>query len=194
MKRIKTALGVFLLLLFVTASVSAADVSYREDKDVNEASSDDTMAYHIYIGKAVSEVDAEFAKRPGWEKRSHDRAVRMYRRAGGDYIENVYLYAHPDNAEVVGSYRISFFTRTKAAADDIYFNTTKNFGYILGRPSVKRGGVSEEWILNDPLKISVEYTEYDPRLPVAKDFPFEISVRRMTGDYSGFFRSSQATG
>ncbi len=195
MKRITKALGIFLLLFLVAAAVSAAEgeVSYRDDRDVNEASSDDTMAYRIFIGKAIREIDAEFAERPGWERLPYDRAARMYRRQGGDYMENVYLYAQSYNEEIVGGYRISFFTKTKAAADDIYFNTTKNFGYILGRPSVKRGGVSEEWILNDHFKISVEYAEYDPRLPVAKVYPFEISVRRMSGDYRGFFQPSQAT-
>ncbi|MBQ9377634.1 MAG: hypothetical protein IJU05_07535 [Schwartzia sp.] len=189
----KLFLAALMLMLVFGGTALATDGTYMDDKDVNEASGDDTMAYRIYIGKAVSEVDETFSGLPGWEKRPHDKAVRMYRRQGPDYIESVYIYGQPYNEEVVGSYRISFFTRTKEAADDIFFNTTKNFAYNLGRPSIKRGSVSEEWIVSDSFKISVELVEYDPRLPVSANYPFEISIRRTSGDYHKFFLPSQVT-
>lgn len=189
----KIILAAFALMLVFGGAALAKDGTYMDDKDVNEASGDDTMAYHIYIGKAVADIDEVFAALPGWEKRSHDKAARMYRRQGADYIESVYIYGQPYNEEVVGSYRISFFTRTKEAAEDIYFNTTKNFAYNLGRPSIKRGSVSEEWIVSDSLKIGVEIVEYDPRLPVSAKYPFEVSIRRTSGDYRKFFLPSQVT-
>ncbi len=195
MKRIGKRSGLLLLLFFCFgwAAALAADVSYRDDRDVNEASSDDTMAYRIYVGKSIREIDSEFAQREGWEARPHDRAARTYRRIGGDYMEIVYLYAEPYNQDVVGAYRVSFFMKTKAAADDIFFNTMKNISYILGRPSIRRGDVSAEWFLNDRLKLTVDYTEYDTRLPVAKEYPFEIAIRRTGGDYKKFFQPSQST-
>lgn len=189
----KIFLAVLALMLVFGGTTLARDGSYMDDRDVNEASGDDTMAYHIYIGKAVADVDDIFSRMPGWEKKPHDKAVRMYRRQGADYIESVYIYGQPYNEEIVGSYRISFFTKTREAADDIFFNTTKNFGYNLGRPSIKRGTVSEEWIVSDSFKISVEFVEYDPRLPVAENYPFEIAIRRLSGDYRKFFMPSGVT-
>lgn len=189
----KKILPIFLFLLLLCGTVSAKDVSYVNDKDINEASADDTRAYNIYIGKTIADVDAAFAELPGWEKRPHDKAARMYHRKGNDYVENVYVYAMSYNKDVVGSYRISYFTKTKEAADDIFYNTTKNFSYIIGSPSIKRGMSSAEWFINDTLKISVEYMEYDPRLPVAKNYPFEIAIKRISGDYHKFFQPSKAT-
>ena len=82
----KILLAVFALMLAFCGTTFAGDGSYMDDRDVNEASGDDTMAYHIYIGKAVADVDESFSKMPGWERRPHDKAVRMYRRQGADYI------------------------------------------------------------------------------------------------------------
>ena len=181
------------LLLAFGAVAGAEQADYLDDKDINEASADDTMAYHIYIGKRVTDVDVYFAGLEGWQERSHDKAVRLYQRQGRDYIEDVYLYPYPGNAEIVGSYRVSYFTRTKEMADAIFRNTIKNFSYILGRPSVKRGTDSAEWIVSDSLKISVECVEYDQRLPVARNYPYEIAIRRQSGDYSSYFRASLVT-
>ncbi len=169
-----------------SSPIWTADDSYR--KDLEAATFEEQLAYKIYRGKLISEVEADFTKDAKWTRLKHKSAALHYKRnAGKDYYEKLYVYAQPDHPELVGDFRICFYTKKLDMAENIFMAAQKNFSYNLGRPSIKKGGNSNTWFLDKSSRILVEFSEYDPRLPIATEYPFEIAIYRQYGDYSAFF-------
>jgi len=168
------------------APLWSANAIYRQD--VEAASFEDAVALQIYEGKPLAEVKAQFEADAGWKRLPHRKAALCYKHLGKGYCEVINIYSMPEQPELVGDFRVAFYTREREMADEIFMQAEKNFSYNLGRPSIKRGMLSYSWLLSKNAMISVEYVEYDTRLPVA-DYPFEILVNRQHGDYSGYFVS-----
>ncbi len=169
-----------------SSPIWTAAESYR--KDLESATFEEQLAYKIYRGKLISEVEADFTRDVEWIRLQHKHAALHYKRnAGKDYYEKLYVYAQPDHPELVGDFRVCFYTKKREMAEDIFIEAQKNFSYNLGRPSIKKGGSSYTWLLDKNSLILVEYSEYDPRLPIAAEYPFEIAIYRQYGDYSAYF-------
>ena len=103
------------------------------------------------------------------------------------------IAVHPNTLDknLVGSYRVRFYAKTQAEADEMYMRAEKNFSYNFGRPSVKKGTSNMTWFLNDSFAIIVEYNEYDPRLAITEGHPYEIVIKREIGNYSQFFQKKK---
>ena len=184
MKRMLLLLGLIcsLCLMPVTAS---AEHAYLED--VNMATADDTMVYGIYVGKPIEDFVASFDKKKEWHAIPDDDII-IYEKKGSGYREAIYVFPNAQNPELIGDYRINFFVTKEEMADEIFMLAEKNFSYNFGRPSIKRGMFSMTWFLSSTFRIMVEYSEYDPRIPVAQGYPYAISIHRSEGDYSKFFK------
>lgn len=175
------------LRLLTPGVAYAADVQPWVD-DVNEATADDTMVYKVYIGKPVKDFIADFSKREAW-RRIEDKDIVIFEKNQTGYREAIYVFPQKENPDLIGEYRINFFVTKEEMADEIYMQAEKNFRYNFGKPSIKKGMSNMTWFLSDIFCISVEYNEYDPRLPVAKGYPYAISIHRSVGDYSKYFQS-----
>lgn len=177
-------------LRFEDGPLLTAGIAHGEDLpawryDVDEATRDDTMAFNIYIGKSMQSFLDDF-KKDGWTRMKDDNAVLFMKEKKG-YMMIVAVHPHKDNKNLVGNYRIRFFTKTREDADEMYMRAEKNFAYNFGRPNVKKGTSNVTWFLNDTLSIVVEYNEYDTRMALVRGYPYEIVVKRDMGDFRKFF-------
>ena len=168
------------------AAQAAEYVEPDWQKDIDEATRDDTMAFGIYVGKPIQAVVDDLTK-AGWQRKDNDKAVMMMKREK-DYIKMIALHPHGQDKNIVGNYRIRFYAKDVATADEMYMRAEKNFSYNFGRPQVKKGMTNVTWFLNDSFAIMVEYNQYDPRMPAVKTaYPNEIVIKREMGNYKTFF-------
>ena len=155
--------------------------------DVDEATRDDTMAFGLYIGKPIqSFIDS--CKAQGWERIPSEKAVFYLTKKNG-YMMGIAVHPNALDKNLIGSYRIRFYAKTREEADEMYMRAEKNFSYNFGRPSLKKGMSNMTWFLNDSFAIIVEYNEYDPRMSITMGYPYEIVVKRDIGDYKKFFQT-----
>ena len=163
----------------------SANASFRQD--VEAASFEEAVALQIYEGKPLAEVEKQFEKDKGWKRLPHHKTALSYEHQGKGYYEIINIYPMQEHPDLVGDFRVAFYAREREMADEIFMQAEKNFSYTLGRPTIKRGIGSHTWLLSESSMISVEYLEYDPRLPVASSYPFEVIINRQHGDYHGYF-------
>ncbi|MBR3456695.1 MAG: hypothetical protein IKH16_00840 [Selenomonadaceae bacterium] len=165
------------------AQTAGQDV-WRED--INEATRDDTMAFNVYIGKPIQACIEDFQKN-GWEHAPNESGV-FYTIQKNDYIYGIAIRPHKANSSLVGNYSVRFYAKTREMADEMYMQAEKNFAYNFGRPNVKHGTTNATWFLNDSFSVTVEYNEYDARMPLVEHFyPYEVVIKREMGDYRKFF-------
>ncbi|MBE6101127.1 MAG: hypothetical protein E7200_03350 [Selenomonas ruminantium] len=198
-KKICALLGTFLLLQttaaytggeepFLTTSTAWAADYVAPDwlEDIDEATRDDTIAFGIYVGKPIQTVVDDLAKK-GWQRKDNNNTVIMLKKKNG-YMQLIALHPHGKDNNLVGNYRIRFYAKDSATADEMYMRAEKNFSYNFGRPQVKKGMANATWFLSDSFAIMVEYNQYDPRMPLIKDaYPNEIVIKREMGNYKAFF-------
>lgn len=154
--------------------------------DINEATRDDTMAFNVYIGKPIQACIEDFQKN-GWEHVPNESGV-FYTIQKNDYIYGIAIRPHKANSSLVGNYSVRFYAKTREMADEMYMQAEKNFAYNFGRPNVKHGTTNATWFLNDSFSVTVEYNEYDARMPLVEHFyPYEVVIKREMGDYRKFF-------
>ena len=159
-------------------------------KDIDEATRDDTMVYNIYVGKPMQSVIDELTQK-GWKQEPSDNGIFYVKRKNG-YIQGIALHPNASDKNIIGNYRIRFYAKDRDTADEMYMRAEKNFSYNFGRPSIKKGMSNNTWFLNDSFAIIVEYNEYDPKMPLVKNFyPYEIVIKRETGDYKKFFEAGK---
>ena len=169
-----------------TAAAAASEEAWRED--INEATRDDTMAFGVYIGKPLQQFIDDFQSK-GWKKTDNYGGPFGFQKKKGDYMIAVAVYPHGENKNLVGNYSVRFHIKDQDTADSMYMMAEKNFAYNFGRPSVKKGNNNMTWFLNDTFSLIVEYNEYDARMPLVKDFPYEIVIKRQMGDFKSFFQA-----
>lgn len=170
-------------------AVHAQEKTAWED-DIDKATRDDTMAFNVYIGKPIQACVDEFLK-DGWS-RVNDETANFYIKNKGDYYLGISLHPNKSSKDLVGSYRIRIYAKTSDMADEMYMRAEKNFAYNFGRPNIKKGTTNATWFLNESFSIIVEYNEYDPRMPIVRDFyPYEIVIKREIGDYKKFFEATK---
>ena len=153
--------------------------------DIDAATQDDTMAFNVYIGKPIKACVEDFLSN-GWTHAPNEPAD-FYIKKEKDYIYGVFIRPHVANKDLVGNYSIRFYAKTREMADEMYMRAEKNFSYNFGRPNVKQGTMNSTWFLNDTFSITVEYNEYDPRMPLVQNYyPYEVAITREMGDYEKF--------
>lgn len=165
----------------------AAEAPEWQD-DIDKAAWDDEEAFNISIGKSMADSVALLQK-DGWKRVQNEDTV-FYIKKKIDYYLTIAL--HPDKSapNKVGSYRIRVYAKTQELADEMYMRAEKNFSYNFGRPNVKKGTTNGTWFLSDTYAVTVEYNEYDARMPIVKDYyPYEVVIRRDVGDYKKFFQA-----
>lgn len=173
------------------ASVDTADeASPSWLPDIDEATIDDTMAFGVYIGKPLQTYMDDF-KRKGWKINNSYSTAIAFQKDKGDYLIAVAVYPHENNKNLAGNYSVRFHVKDRNTADEMYMRAEKNFSYNFGRPSIKRGTNNRTWFISDTFSLLVEYNEYDARMPLVQKFPFEIVVKRQTGDFKRFFQARQ---
>lgn len=174
-------------LPFLCSRAQAAEPAWLDD--INAASSDDTMAYGIYIGKPIKEVIDAFENK-GWTRADQGEKV-IFIRDKGNYKQMVAIHPNISNADFVGSYRIRFQVKDKTEAEDMYMHAEKNFSYNFGRPTFTKGSDNKTWVLNESFAIVVEFNEYNAKIAEAKDYPYEVVIKRELGDYKQFLLPGQ---
>lgn len=175
------------LLPALCKTAYAASPAWLED--VDSASSDDTIAYGIYIGKPMQSVVDEFLGK-GWTRTDEDSKVVLTKNKGR-YIQLIVLHHHTSNKDLVGSYRIRFRVKDKTEAEDMYMHAEKNFSYNFGRPTFTKGSDNRTWVMNESFAIIVEFNEYNTRIAAAKNYPYEVVIKREMGDYKQFLMPGQ---
>lgn len=154
--------------------------------DVAKATKDDTMAFNVYIGKPI-QACVEELKKDGFVHAPNEPGI-FYIKKKTDYIYGIFILPHATHSDIVGNYSIRFYAKTSEMADEIYMQAEKNFSYNFGRPNVKQGTTNAIWFLNENFSITVEYNEYDPRMPLVQYYyPHEVAINREIGDFKKFF-------
>lgn len=154
--------------------------------DITEATKDDTVAFNIYIGKPIQACLDEL-KSKGFVHAPNEPEM-FYIMKKKDYIYGILLSPHETYSDTVGFYSIRFYAKTSQMADEMYMQAEKNFSYNFGRPLVKQGTTNATWILNESFSVTVEYNEYDPRVPLIQYYyPHEVVISREAGDFKKFF-------
>lgn len=168
------------------APLWAANTTYRQD--VEATTFEEALACKIFTGKPIADVIADFDQMEGWKRIPHRNAAAAYEHQGKGYYEIMYIYPQPDYPDLIGDFRISFYVKKQAMADELFGKLSRNFLKTLGRPGIQRGTSSYIWFFDQYSRLMVEYLDYDPRLPVASSYPFEIVINRQHDDYSGYFQ------
>lgn len=163
----------------------SAASTYRQDAEAT--SFEEAFTYKLFTGKPIKDAVADFDRMEEWKRIPHSKAAAAYERQGKGYYEIMYIYPQSDYPDLIGDFRISFYVKEKAMAEEIFAQIAGNFLSTLGRPGIRRGSSSYIWLLSRDSRIVVECMEYDPRLPVASSYPFEIVINRQHDDYSGYF-------
>jgi len=165
----------------------AAQAATQDDwlQDIDKATQDDTMVFNVYIGKPIKACVEDFQKN-GWKHAPNEPADFYITKKNG-YMYGIFIRPHTANKDLVGSYSVRFYAPTRELADEMYMRAEKNFSYNFGRPNVKQGNINATWFLNDSFAITVEYNEYDPRMPLVKHYyPYEVAINREMGDFKKF--------
>jgi len=171
-------------------AVPVAEAAASWHEDIEEATKDDTMAFGIYIGKPLQTFIDDFTSK-GWQRNNNYGKTIAFQKDRGAYLIAVVVHPHENNKNLVGNYDIRFHIKDRNTADEMYMMAEKNFSYNFGRPNVKRGNDNRVWFINDTFSLLIEYNEYDPRMSLVKNFPYEVVVKRQTGDFKRFFQAKQ---
>ena len=158
--------------------------------DITKATWDDTMAFNVYIGKSIPACIEELQKN-GFVHAPNEPGI-FYITKKKDYMYGIFIRPHEAHNDIVGNYSIRFYAKTREMADEMYMQAEKNFSYNFGRPSVKQGTTNAIWFLNETFSVTVEYNEYDPRMPLVQYYyPYEVAINREVGDFKKFFVPAQ---
>lgn len=170
--------------------VACAAEKQEWQDDIAKATRDDTMAFNVYIGKPIQACIDELQKN-GFVHAPNEPGI-FYITKKNDYMYGIFIRPHQTHNDIVGSYSIRFYAKTSAMADEMYMQAEKNFSYNFGRPNVKQGTNNAIWFLNESFSVTVEYNEYDPRMPLVKYYyPYEVAINREIGDFKKFFVPAQ---